>query len=84
MRRPICDWIGCELFRRHPRWQLVENAEVMAKIWPLASRPKFARRRIFDVRLAKTLLAHGVTRFATTNMRDFDDAGFEEVWNPLE
>jgi len=74
----------CQLFRRHPRWHLVENAHVMPAVWEQASRPRFARRRIFDLRLAQTLLAHGVTRFATANTRDFVGVGFEEVWNPLE
>jgi toxin-antitoxin system PIN domain toxin len=74
----------CQIFRRHPRWQLVENAEVMASVWEKASKSDFARRKIFDLRLAKTLLAHGVTRFATANTKDFAGAGFSEVWNPLE
>jgi len=74
----------CQIFRRHPRWQLVENANVMSAVWEEAAKPDFARRRIFDLRLAKTLLAHGVTRFATANAKDFAEAGFKEVWNPLD
>ena len=74
----------CQIFRRHPRWQLVENAGVMSAVWEVASMPGFARRKIFDLRLARTLLAHGVTRFATVNTQDFAGAGFQEVWNPLE
>jgi toxin-antitoxin system PIN domain toxin len=74
----------CQIFRRHPRWQLVENGNVMSAVWEQAAKPGFARRRIFDLRLAKTLLAHGVTRFATANTKDFAEAGFTEVWNPLE
>jgi len=74
----------CQIFRRHPRWQLVENAGVMSAVWEVASMPGFARRKIFDLRLARTLLAHGVTRFATANTKDFAGAGFQEVWNPLE
>jgi hypothetical protein len=31
-------------------------------------------------RIAK---AHGVTRFATANMKDFQGLGFDQVWNPL-
>ena len=74
----------CQIFRRHPHWQLVENAGVMSAVWEVASMPDFARRKIFDFRLARTLLAHGVTRFATVNTQDFAGAGFQEVWNPLE
>ena len=74
----------CGWFRRHPRWQLAEHAPVMATVWKLAAVPGFARRRIFDVRLGLTLLAHGVTDFATANVADFEGLGFRRVWNPLE
>jgi toxin-antitoxin system PIN domain toxin len=73
----------CDQFRRHPRWQLVENAPVMRDVWRDAAAPGFPRRRIFDVRLARTLMAHGVTEFATANVRDFEGLGFKRVWNPL-
>ena len=73
----------CQWFRAHPRWALAEHAEVMASVWQDASGSDFARRRIIDVRLARTLLAHGVTEFATANLRDFQDLGFSKVWNPL-
>lgn len=73
----------CQLWRAHPRWMLAENAAVMAGVWQEAGRSQFARRRIIDVRLARTLLAHGVTEFATANERDFQGLGFTRVWNPL-
>jgi len=73
----------CQIFRTHPRWQLVDSAEVMKEVWPIAAGQGFARRRIFDVRLAKTLQAHGVKEFATANIRDFEGLGFQKVWNPL-
>lgn len=73
----------CALFRSHPRWQLVDSADVMDQVWPVAAASNFPRRKIFDVRLAKNLQSHGVTRFATANTKDFKNLGFEEVWNPL-
>jgi len=73
----------CSLFRSHPRWQLVDSAGVMDQVWPLASARNFPRRKIFDVRLAKSLQSHGVTRLATANVKDFENLGFERVWNPL-
>ena len=73
----------CQLFRQHPHWALIENAEVMPAVWDQASRRGFARRRIIDLRLAKTLQAHGVTAFATANVKDFQGVGIERVWNPL-
>jgi len=73
----------CQLLRAHPRWQLVDSADVMKEVWPIVASEGFARRRIFDVRLAKTLQSHGVTDFATANSRDFEGLGFHRVWNPL-
>jgi toxin-antitoxin system PIN domain toxin len=73
----------CHAIRTHPRWALVENANVMDAVWAKAKQPGFARRRIIDVRLAKTLLIHGVTDFATANVKDFKGLGFDRVWNPL-
>ena len=73
----------CQLLRAHPRWQLVDSADVMKEVWPIVASDGFARRRIFDVRLAKTLQLHGVTDFATANSRDFEGLGFHRVWNPL-
>lgn len=74
----------CAHFRRHPRWALIENADVMSSVWNLAAQDPFPRRRILDVRLALTLQLNGITEFATANLRDFQDLGFERVWNPLE
>lgn len=73
----------CQHLRAHPHWALAEHAEVMAAVWQDAAATGFARRRIIDVRLARTLLAHGVTDFATVNERDFQGLGFRRVWNPL-
>lgn len=70
-------------FRANPHWKLVENAPVMTEVWRQASLTGFARRRLFDLRLALTLRHHGVTRFATMNEKDFRGLGFERVWNPL-
>ena len=69
--------------RRNPRWRLVENAPVMEKVWELAGRDPFARRRLIDIRLALTLRHHGVNDFATVNTTDFRELGFHRVWNPL-
>lgn len=73
----------CGIWRAHPRWALVEHADVMESVWRDAAVSGFARRRIIDVRLARTLQAHGVTDFATANERDFQGLGFARVWNPL-
>ncbi len=73
----------CQAYRRHPRWRLVENAPVMEQVWGWAAGESFARRRIIDARLARTLQHHGVTDLATVNTRDFSGLGFKRVWNPL-
>ena len=73
----------CDLFRRPPRWRLVDADDVMEDVWPMAAKKGFPRRRIIDVRLAKTLQQHGVNEFATANTKDFGGLGFGRVWNPL-
>lgn len=70
--------------RGHPRWELVDYpGDLMSQVWNAAAAPGFARRRIYDARLALTLRHHGVTEFATANVKDFQDFGFTRVWNPL-
>lgn len=73
-----------ERFRLHPRWRIVENASVMQDVWRYARGPHFPRRRIFDARIALTLICHGVTDLATVNSKDFQGFGFAKVWNPLK
>jgi toxin-antitoxin system PIN domain toxin len=73
-------------FRQHPHWRLVDYPGTRAiadRLWKAAAKPRIARRRIFDIRLALTLKHHGVTQFATANVRDFKDAGFDRLWDPL-
>ncbi len=66
-----------------PHWRLIENTPVTKGIWPPVSQLQFARRRIFDARIAFTQPHHGVTDLATTNREDFEDFGFTGFWNPL-
>jgi len=74
-------------YHEHPKWRVLgfnrNSSSVHAKLWELASQPEFAYRRIFDARLALSLIDFGVTRFATRNVKDFDDFGFEEVFDPI-
>lgn len=73
----------CEGYRKNPRWRLVECLPVMDEVWRYAAAPTFARRKIIDARLAITLKAAGVTEFATSNVRHFEEFGFDRVWDPL-
>ena len=74
---------SCQAFRHHPRWALIETAEVMDRVWLAAARPGLARRHVFDARLAYTLLDNGVRELATRNRRDFEGFGFDRVFDPL-
>ncbi len=74
----------CQTYRTNSKWERIEHAPVMSAVWEAAMRPGFARRRIIDLRLALTLQHFGVTEFATANVKDFQDFGFDRVWNPLE
>ena len=73
----------CTTYRSNQAWQLIDCAPVMDDVWELAAKSGFAFRRIIDVRLARTLLHHGVNEFATANVKDFAKVGFDRVWNPL-
>jgi uncharacterized protein len=74
--------------RSNPAWQVLDypgpGAGLMPQLWTAAAAPGFARRKIYDARLALTLRHHGVTEFATANIKDFEGFGFNRVWNPLE
>jgi uncharacterized protein len=73
----------CRAYRKNRAWTLIESGPVMEAVWTKAAESGFAFRRIIDLRLAKTLLHHGVTHFATANEKDFRGFGFAKVWNPL-
>ena len=73
----------CQAYRKNQAWTLIESAPVMENIWEFAAQKDCAFRRIIDLRLAHTLLHHGVTEFATANEKDFVGQGFLRVWNPL-
>jgi predicted nucleic acid-binding protein len=68
---------------RIPNVMRIENANIMDDVWGLAGDKEFARRRIFNARIALTLRYCGVTHMATSNVKDFLGWGFEKVWNPL-
>lgn len=70
--------------RHHPYWELLDYpGGLMDEVWTRAAAPQFARRRIHDARLALALRHHGVTDFATVNLKEFAGFGFTRVWNPL-
>lgn len=74
-------------YRSNPAWAVVDvpsSPDVMNAVWRRASSRNFARRRIHDVRLAETLKYWKVDEFHTRNTRDFADAGFRVLSNPLD
>jgi uncharacterized protein len=87
MRHPLTPRKATEIVKSYWQFQNVsriEYAPVMDKVWEYASGTQFARRRIFDVRLALTLQYHGVDEFVTANVKDFEQLGFRSVWNPVD
>lgn len=74
-------------FRSHPRWLILDypgdQSAIMNRLWELASKTDFPYRKVYDARLALTLRYHGVSEFATCNVKDFQGFGFKRVWNPL-
>jgi toxin-antitoxin system PIN domain toxin len=86
VRRPLTAGRAVEVidvFRHHPHWQLIDHdRDVMDQVWKAAGDEGLARTRIFDVRLGLTLRRHGVTEFATRNVKHFEGLGFERVFDP--
>ncbi|MEO7520608.1 MAG: TA system VapC family ribonuclease toxin [Gemmatimonas sp.] len=78
---------ACHAFRHHPRWQVIgfpeRSREFHDAFWPRLAEKSFAQRRVYDWRIALTLLQQGVEEFATVNTKDFEGFGFKRVWNPL-
>jgi toxin-antitoxin system PIN domain toxin len=87
LRRPLKPSAAvevCQAYRRNRNWEVVDYpGNLMDAIWREAGSPQFARRRIYDARLALTLGHHGVTDFATRNSRHFDGYGFRRVFDPI-
>ncbi|MEO8614571.1 MAG: PIN domain-containing protein [Luteolibacter sp.] len=74
----------CRRLRIDTGWRHIDyDPAVSAKLWKWASSTQGGIRQIIDARLALTLRHHGVTRFATANVKQFQGFGFTEVWNPL-
>jgi uncharacterized protein len=74
----------CLALKQNPQWRCVDyDHAVSTKLWHWASTTKAGFRRIIDARLGLTLRHHGVTQFATANTKDFQEFGFQRVWNPL-
>ncbi|MCK5248858.1 MAG: hypothetical protein KAJ98_02780 [Spirochaetaceae bacterium] len=74
----------CQRYRENHNWRLIDYpGTLMTKIWERVSHPDESRRNIFDSRLAFTLRYHGVTDFATCNIKHFNNYEFDRVWNPL-
>lgn len=75
-----------QTYRKHPKWRLVgfpqESLELHNSMWLKSEATNFSFRKIYDVRTALTLLHHGVTEFATRNLKDFGGLGFQRVWDP--
>ncbi len=76
-----------QTYRNHPRWRLIgfstESRSLHDTLWKKATAKTFAFRRLYDTRSALTLIAQGVTEFATVNVKDFEGVGFRRVWSPL-
>lgn len=76
-----------QTYRNHPRWRLIgfptESRPLHDALWKKATAKTFAFRKLYDTRSALTMIAQGVTEFATVNVKDFEGVGFRRVWSPL-
>ena len=84
---PLQPWEACEeveKFLACPVPVLYESREAIPIFCDLVAQHGVSRQNVHDAALAATMLANGVTRIYTANVRDF--AMFEqiEVINPFE
>ena len=73
--------------RSNPKWRIVDvppRGEAMRKTWAAAAVPGFPARRVFDLRMAWTLIGNGVDTFYTRNTKDFEGCGFANLVNPFK
>jgi len=74
----------CGALKENPLWRCVDyDPSVAGKLWQWAVTTTAGFRQIIDARIALTLRHHGVTRFATANVKHFNSFGFAKVWNPI-
>jgi toxin-antitoxin system PIN domain toxin len=74
----------CERLRSNPQWQLVDYEPAVSQaLWKWAKSPNSGFRQIIDARLGLTLRFHGVTEFASANFKNFQEFGFDRLWNPV-
>lgn len=74
----------CLALKKNPAWRCVDyDVAVSPKLWQWASSTRAGFHKVIDARLGLTLRHHGVTHFATANVKDFSSLGFDRVWNPL-
>jgi uncharacterized protein len=80
---PDTEFVTCELVLVELYMQL-RNHAVSTALWRWAIDSTTGFRHIIDARLGLTLRHHGVTDFATANVKDFEQFGFARVWNPIK
>lgn len=87
MRKPLDAQAAakfCGTLKTHPVWQQVDYVgDISNDLWKWATTNTRGFRHIIDARLALTLVHHGVTDFATANVKDFQSFSFRKVWFPL-
>lgn len=72
-----------QVLRSNEAWHIIDYpGGLMSEVWRRASQPQFPRSGVFDARLALTLRHHGVSHFATRNVKHFQGYGFDEVFDP--
>ena len=70
--------------RANRYWTILKGTiDVSDRVWKKAKEVDFPRRAIFDARIAYSLSADGVKRFATKNVKDFARFDTFEVFDPL-
>lgn len=71
--------------RSNPYWTILKaTIDISDLVWAVSGTKDFPRRAIFDARIAYSLAAEGVTRFATRNATDFQHFNVFETFDPIK
>ncbi|MDF1741586.1 MAG: PIN domain-containing protein [Verrucomicrobiales bacterium] len=74
----------CRKLKSNPAWAYIDYSDVIfEKLMDFEHRKSRGFRRVIDARIALTLRHHGVTYFATANVKNFKGFDFEAVINPI-
>jgi toxin-antitoxin system PIN domain toxin len=74
----------CHALKTNPAWSYIDYSDtIFDELMKWAATTERGFRNVIDARIALTLRHYRVTEFATANVKDFQEFGFQKLWNPV-